>query len=65
MSTNIPRVSPESVRERMANGDGTWLVCAYADAAKCEARHLPGAIPFTDLEARTPPLDQPLVFYCA
>jgi hypothetical protein len=64
-SREIPRVSPETARERVQSGRAL-LVCAYDDKT-CEPMILEGAMSYGELKSRlaTLPKDQEIIFYCA
>ena len=63
---DIPRIGVEEARHEVAAGEAL-LVCAYADAAKCNRIKLEGSIAVLDLEARLAsiPKDREVIFYCA
>ena len=63
---NPERVSPATVKHRMASGDPLLLVCAYEDAEKCRSLGVEDSITLSELRAR-PQLskDAEIVFYCA
>ncbi len=60
------RVSPSYVRQRMASGAPTLLVCAYDDPAKCREIRIAGSLDMKELEARRASLtrEREIVFYC-
>ena len=64
--TDPIRVSPEEVREKVANGTALF-VCGYDDEDKFRQNHLEGALSFAEFESRLPSLtkDQEIIFYCA
>ncbi|MCW8140858.1 MAG: CBS domain-containing protein [Planctomycetota bacterium] len=61
------RIRPEEVQQRLQQGAGTLLVCAYEEEDKGRAFRLKGAITLQELEERREALkeDAELVFYCA
>ena len=67
MSTDVPRISADKVRQKQKSGEDTLLVCAYEQVEKCEQVKLDGSISFTELQQKLPSLanDREIVFYCA
>ena len=59
------RISPATVKHRIATGDRLLLVCASEDAEKCRALGVEGSHTLSELRSR-PSLskDAELIFYC-
>ncbi|MCO5172208.1 MAG: CBS domain-containing protein [Planctomycetes bacterium] len=67
MAQQLARIRPEEVQQKLQQGAGTLLVCAYEEEDKGRAFRLKGAITLQELEERREglPRDAELVFYCA
>ena len=63
----VPRISARALRQRLAKGHGTLLVCAYDSDDRFREMELEGAIPWSAFQSRLASLsfDQEIVFYCA
>lgn len=62
--SDIERVSPESVREKVQSGSAL-LVCAYNDDEKYGRMHLDGAIALSELSSGISGIakDKEIIFY--
>lgn len=64
----VPRLSPQEVRQRLRSKAGkVHLVCAYDDEEKCRQLRLDGSISLAEFERSIDRVrkDDELVFYCA
>lgn len=62
---DIPRVSPQEARKKVA--EGALLVCAYDSEEKFNQMHLEGAISLDEFRSREEDFsrDREIIFYCA
>jgi len=63
---NVPRISVEEARERVAAGKAL-LVCAYDDPGRCAPILIAGSLTMPQFRARRAalPREQQIVFYCS
>jgi len=60
------RISPQSVRQRLASADPPLLVCAYANDEKCRNNAIDGAITYNEFKGLDGlPQGREIIFYCA
>jgi hypothetical protein len=61
------RISPQSVRQRLASADPPLLVCAYGNDEKCRNNAIEGAITYNEFLKGLDGLPQgrEIIFYCA